>query len=315
HGLSLDAVRSMEVVTADGDVLTATADENPDLFWALRGGGGNFGVVTRFEYELYPVGPEVFALFVWYDAADAERVFRAVRESASRTSRDATLLPFVAEVPPISEFPETAWGDPAVAVLGCHLGDDDAVAEEFGPLRELADPVVDLSGPTSFVDLQSMLDADYPDGLRYYWKALYVDDLSDELVELLVRYGRTAPSPLSTVDVWPLGGAIDDPSPDETAFGHRGRPYLVTFEANWETPADDDANVAWAREGIAELRELGVAAGGYGNFPGFGEDPVRSLFGANYDRLAAVKAEYDPENLFRSNLNVEPAPDGASPPT
>ncbi|MFC4359636.1 FAD-binding oxidoreductase [Halobium salinum] len=313
YGLSLDNVRSFEVVTADGEVLTASNDDHEELFWALRGGGGNFGVVTRFEYDLHAVGPEVFGLFVWYHADDARTVLRGVDDWAPEATRDASVLPFLATVPELGEFPESTWGQPAVAVLGCHVGGTAAAEAEFERLRDLAEPVVDLSGPLPYVELQSMLDADYPDGLRYYWKALYVDELTAEVVDLLVRYGRSRPSALSTVDLWHLGGAIDDTPPDGTAFRHRGHPYLVTFEANWEESTDDDANVAWAREGIEELRSLPAVSGAYGNFPGFGEDPVRSLFGRNYDRLARVKAEYDPENVFRSNLNVEPAADDATP--
>jgi FAD/FMN-containing dehydrogenase len=157
-----------------------------------------------------------------------------------------------------------------------------------------------------FAELQSMLDEDYPDGLRYYWKSVFLEDLTDEVVDLLARYNESAPSELSTVDVWHLGGAVSDVPQTATAFWHRDKPFMLNFEANWGDAADDDANVAWAREGLAEIAALPAAAGRYGNFPGFGEDPATALFGENYERLVDVKTKYDPDNLFHLNQNVAP---------
>ncbi|KTG10202.1 FAD-linked oxidase [Haloprofundus marisrubri] len=311
YGLSLDNLTSAEVVTADGSVLTASDSENPDLFWAIRGGGGNFGVVTSFEYELHAVGPEVFGLFVWFHGDDATAALEAFREYSADASRKGTVLPFYATVPELDEFPEEAWGEPVVALLGCYDGSAEDAEAEFEALRTVAEPVVDFSGEMAYTDLQSMLDEDYPDGLRYYWKSSYVTELTDDVVDLLVRYGEERLSPLSTVDIWHLGGAISDVEPEETAFYHRDAPFMVTFEANWEDPDADDENVQWAKNGLAELREMPVASGAYGNFPGFGEDPARTLFGDNYDRLVEIKREYDPENVFRLNQNVVPdAPTG-----
>ncbi|WP_224336737.1 FAD-binding oxidoreductase [Haloprofundus halobius] len=311
YGLSLDSLTSVELVTADGSVLKASDDENPDLFWAVRGGGGNFGVVTSFEYELHAVGPAVFGLFVWFRGDDVTAALRAFRDYSAGASREASVLPFYATVPELDEFPEDAWGESAVAFLGCYDGSTEDAEAEFEALRTVADPLVDFSGVMAYTELQSMLDEDYPDGLRYYWKSSYVTDLTDEVLDLVVRYGEERPSPLSTVDIWHLGGAISDVAPDETAFWHRDAPFMVTFEANWEAPETDDANVAWARNGLAELREMDVAAGAYGNFPGFGEDPARTLFGDNYDRLVEIKTEYDPENVFRLNQNVVPKTESA----
>ncbi|QCJ48041.1 FAD-binding oxidoreductase [Haloprofundus sp. MHR1] len=308
YGLSLDNLVSVELVTADGSVVTASESANPDLFWAIRGGGGNFGVVTAFEYELHEVGPEVFGLFVWYHGDDAREALSAFRDYAADASRDGSVVPFYATVPELDEFPEEARGESAVVFLGCYDGPAEDAEAEFETLRTAVDPLVDFSGVMAYTALQSMLDEDYPDGLRYYWKASYVTELTDDVVDLVIRYGRESPSTLSTVDVWHLGGAISDVAPEETAFWHRDAPFMVTFEANWEDPETDDANVAWARNGLAELREMDVAAGAYGNFPGFGEDPARTLFGENYERLVEVKREYDPENVFRLNQNVAPKP-------
>ncbi|KAB1188014.1 MULTISPECIES: FAD-binding oxidoreductase [Haloferax] len=306
YGLSLDNLTSVEIVTADGVVRTASDEENTDLFWAIRGGGGNFGVVTNFEYKLHEVGPDVNMLFTWYGGDDVEDALRAFREYTTAASRDGSVVAFYAFVPEDETFPEESWGDPAIAMIGCYDGPTDEAEAEFRELRTVAEPIADMSGPIEYTALQTLLDEDYPDGLRYYWKAVYVEELTDDIVDLVVRYGADSPSHLSTVDVWHLGGAIGDVEPDATAFWHRTNDYMLTFEANWEDPAVDDENVAWVRNGIEELREMLVTTGGYGNFPGFGEDPSQTLFGDNYNRLVDVKTVYDPENLFKLNTNIEP---------
>ncbi|MCL7417105.1 MAG: FAD-binding oxidoreductase [Halalkalicoccus sp.] len=308
YGLSLDNLLSVDIVTADGAVRTASAEGNADLFWAVRGGGGNFGVVTSFEYALHEVGPEVYALFAWFHADDAKEVMDRYREWTATAPHEAGVLAFAAHVPDLEEFPEEHWGEPTVAMLGSYRGDPDDAEGVFESLGAGLTPLVDFSGPMAYTELQSMLDEDYPDGLRYYWKSVYLQAITDEVVDYVVRRGEESPSALSTVDLWHLGGAIGDVERDATAFWHRDKPYMITFEANWEDPADDDANVDWARDGIAETQELSVASGRYGNFPGMNEDPARALFGENYDRLVEIKSEYDPENLFRSNANVAPRP-------
>lgn len=306
YGLACDNVRSADVVTADGEVRTASADADSDLLWALKGGGGNFGVVTSLEYDLHPVGPEVFALFVWYHGDDGVEVLRGFRDWAADAPREASVLPFTAHVPDIEEFPEDAWGEPAVVFLGCYDGTEDDATETFDSLRELADPIVDLSAEMAYTELQQMLDEDYPDGMHYYWKSVFLTDLTDEVIDQLIDHGLASPSKLSTVDIWQLGGAIADPDQDDTPFWHRDKPYLLNYEANWEDPTDDDENVTWVREGIEKARELAVAGGQYGNFPGFNEDPAQMLFGDNYDRLTELKTRYDPDNLFRRNQNITP---------
>jgi FAD/FMN-containing dehydrogenase len=298
YGLAADNLRAVEIVTVDGRVHTASTVRNPDLFWAVRGGGGSVGVVTRFEFDCHAVGPEVETLFVWFHGDDTTAVFERFRAWAADAPRSAGVLPFTAHVPELDEFPEAQWGEPAVVLLGTSREDaDDRTAEDvLEPLRSAATPIADFGGPMAYENLQSMLDEDYPDGLRYYWKSVYLTGLTDEVIDLLIEYNEAAPSALSTVDVWQLGGAVSDVPQDATAFWHRDKPFMCTFEANWEAPADDDANVAWAREGLAAVSELDEAAGHYGNFPGFDEDPARLTYGENYERLAELKATYDPEN-------------------
>jgi FAD/FMN-containing dehydrogenase len=305
YGMSCDNLRAVEIVTADGEVRRASATENADLFWALRGGGGNFGVVTTFEFDLHPV-EEVFALFVWFPADEIDAVIGRFREWATDAPREANILPFHATVPALEEFPKAAWGVPAVVLYGGYLGSEADARESFAPLLSAAEPLVDLSGTVPYTELQTMLDEDYPDGLRYYWKSVYVSALDDAVIGLVKHFGEHCPSVLSTVDLWHLGGAIADVAPEETAIWHREEPYLLTFEANWEAPGDDDVNIQWARDGVAAARALPVASGEYGNFPGMNEDPARIVYGDNYERLVEVKTKYDPENVFRLNTNIEP---------
>ncbi|WP_338729080.1 FAD-binding oxidoreductase [Haladaptatus sp. DJG-WS-42] len=306
YGLACDNIVSVEIVTADGQVRTATVDQNDDLFWAIRGGGGNFGIVTSFEFRLYEVGPELPSLFVWYHGDDAVDVLKAYREYTKTASRDANTLAFTYAVPELAEFPKEAWGEPAVILFGAYDGPESDADAEFAPLKTLAAPIVDFSGTLPYVELQRLLDEDYPDGLRYYWKSVYLDDLTDEIIDHIVHTHGESPSSLSTVDVWHLGGAIADRDADETAFAHRDAPYMVTYEANWEDAAMDDANVAWGRTGISDLRQLEGVAGAYGNFPGFDEAPGDLLFGENYERLVEIKTTYDPTNLFKLNQNIVP---------
>lgn len=306
YGLSCDNLVSADVVTADGRLLTASDKRNEDLFWALRGGGGNFGVVTSLEYRLHEVGPEISVLFVWHYGDVAAEALRQFRDYAPSASREASVLPFFGFVPEMEEFPEANWGEPAIIFLGCHAGRPAQAEEDFRPLRSLAEPLADLSGRMTYTDLQSLLDPDYPDGRRYYWKAVYLDELTDDVVELIARHGAASPSPLSTVDLWHLGGAISDLAQRDTAFWHRDKAYMLTFEANWDDLQGDEANIAWVRDGVAAARELPGTSGGYGNFPGLQEDPARTIFGGNYDRLVEVKRRFDPENLFRHNTNVRP---------
>jgi FAD/FMN-containing dehydrogenase len=301
HGLSSDNVVSLEVVMADGSVQTASAEENVDLFWALRGGGGRLGVVTSFEYRLHPVGPQVFACFVLYPGERAEEVLRFCDEHTSRGD-DVSPLGVLGHVPATGDFPEAAHGLPYAALIAVHPGDADEGARALAPLRELGDPLADLSGPMPYVEAQKILDEDYPDGWRYYWKSAGLPELGSKVIDLLSAQARAAPSHHSTVDVWFNGGAMGRVEAAATAFGARP-PYLIGVEANWESghEAEDAANVAWARETIERLRPFSTG-GAYLNFPGLfeeGDELLRASFGdANYARLQEVTRRLDPERLF-----------------
>ena len=308
HGLSCDNLVSAQVVTADGSLVTASDSENEDLFWALRGGGGNFGVVTSFEYRLHPVGPEVFVCFVFYRAADAKEVLQSCERYLSEAPEDVSPLAFLGHVPEAEDFRSEAHGEPFVALLALHPGDPAEGEAVLRALREIADPISDLSATMPYTEAQAFLDEDYPDGWRYYWKSVNVPELSDELIERLAEHNAAAPSPRSTIDIWYQGGAMARIGEAETAFANRGEPYLLGLEANWEEEHASAENVAWVRDVFADLRSFS-SGGVYLNFPGLleeGEQLLREGYGENYERLAEIKAKYDPGNLFRLNANIEP---------
>jgi FAD/FMN-containing dehydrogenase len=310
HGLACDNLRSADVVTADGDQVVAAADRNPDLFWALRGGGGNVGVVTSFEFDLHPVGPEVAALDVWYPGDVAEAVLRRYREWATDAPTAITASPYFGVVPPDDAFPAATHGDLALGIVGAHAGDPGPGLDALAPLRTLADPLVDHSRTTRYLDLQSMYDGDFPHGRQYYWLSTYVDGLPDDVIDRLRERAAAAPSPLSSVVVWPMGGAVNVPDTDATAFAYRDAAYVLNFEACWDDPLAARENVEWARDAVESLRETAGAEGVNTNFAGFdvgSADAARAAYGPNLERLRQVKAEWDPENVFSLNQNVRPA--------
>jgi FAD/FMN-containing dehydrogenase len=308
HGLSCDNLLSAEIVTADGNLLTASESENADLFWAIRGGGGNFGVVTSFEYRLHPVGPEVFLCFILYPAQRARDVLRACDRYLSEAPEDIAPLGVLGRVPEAEEFPPQSRGEPYVALLGLHPGDPAEGEQVLGPLRYIGEPIADLSGTMPYVEAQAVLDEDYPDGWRYYWKSVNVAELSDDVIDRLTERAAAAPSSHSTIDVWYQGGAIARVSEEATAFANRRAPYLLGIEGNWDEQARSEENVSWVRDTYAEMHSLSDG-GIYLNFPGFleeGDQLLREGYGQNYERLVDVKTKYDPTNLFRLNANIEP---------
>ncbi|HKJ58921.1 MAG TPA: BBE domain-containing protein, partial [Halobacteriales archaeon] len=309
YGLSCDNLRSVELVTADGDFVTASAEENAALFWAIRGGGGGFGVVTTFEFDLHPVGPEVASCLVFYAADDLPEVLAGFRAYVADAPDAVSALTFSGELPEEALFDGETLRADKIAVLGCYAGPVEQGERALAPLRELAEPLADESGPIPYVELQRMLDADYPDGMRYYWKSLYLEGLSEAAIDRIAYWTDAAPSPLSTVDVWQLGGAIDRVDADASAFPARDAPFLLGVEANWEDPAADEANVRWVRECLDDMREFSDGST-YLNFPGFheeGEEMLRTTFGSAYERLEGVKAEYDPAGLFDPGRSASPA--------
>jgi len=308
-GLSCDNLLAADVVTAGGELLHADRDRNSDLLWALRGGGGNFGVVTSLEYELHPIGPEVFMVVTLYPADAGREALPAFGAFMADAPNELMAIAIYWSAPHDEPVPSRWQGQPVFAVAGCWSGAPEQAEEAVRPLRELAEPVVDMSGQMPFVMAQQLFDPEYPDGRRYYWKSTYLAELDDSTCKLLDRYAASRPSPLSSIDVWALGGAMREQPAGGSAFARREAPLLIGLEANWDDPGADEDNLRWARDLYGELSERS-RDGAYLNFAGFGEEGeelLRASFGDNYERLKEVKSKYDPENVFRSNLNIPPA--------
>jgi FAD/FMN-containing dehydrogenase len=308
-GMTVDNLLSAEVVLADGRIVSASADEHPDLYWALRGGGGNFGVVTTFELQLHDLGPEVFALNVAYPIEDAERVLPAWRDAVADAPDELSTAGLIWSLPHVDELPEPLRGRPYVGVAGMWAGDADDGDRATRALRELATPLVDMSARIDYLDLQRSLDPVFPPSLRYYWKALYLDGLSDDAIATTVDWSERRPSNDTLVIIRHVGGAISRVGTDETAFGDRSSEWMLSVDATWRDPADDGRNIEWTRAFWDAARPFSHGKT-YFNFPGLLEDgdaAVRTSYGANHDRLARIKAAYDPENVFRLNQNIRPA--------
>jgi FAD/FMN-containing dehydrogenase len=309
-GLSSDSLVAADVVTSDGRLVHTSANNEPELLWALQGGGGNFGVVTSFEFQAHEVGPAVAFALLFHAGADAAAALRGFRVWAAGAPDEISAFAILGVIPAMEQIPEEHQGQPGLIVAAMHAGAPDVGEPALQPLRAIGTPVADLTATTSYLEVQRFFDEDYPaHELRYYWKSRYLAELGDDAIDRLVALNERAPSPHSTLDLWQLGGALSRVAPEATAFGDRSAPFLLGIEANWEEAADDEANLAWARE-VFEVTEPYATRGAYLNFPGFyeeGQQAVRDTFGANLDRLMAVKAAYDPTNLFRLNANIPPA--------
>jgi len=311
YGMACDALLSVDIVTADGKLLHASKTKNPDLFWGIRGGGGNFGIVTSFEFELYPVGPTVTLCAPFYAIDDnCDDLVRAWRDFMSSAAEDITSNCLFWSVPTHPNFPEELHGIPVVIPAVIHIGDPEGAAESLQPMRELGEPILDLSGPIPYVDLQTAFDPLFVKGERQnYWKSLYLDSLDDDTIERVVRRARNRPDPWSLIALWHLGGAMNRVAADDTALGERSANYLYSLDSSWTDPADNDMAIAWTREAWAEMKPFS-RGGSYLNFPGQGEEGeamLRASYGSkNYDRLVQLKNRYDPDNRFRLNQNIAP---------
>jgi hypothetical protein len=306
YGMSCDNLISADVVAADGRLLKTSAKENSDLFWALRGGGWDMGVVTSFEYQARPLPPEVFFAFVMYAIEDGQQVLGGFREFVASAPDEISPIAIIWTFSESEAFPRELWGRQFVGVAGPYLGAVEDGERVTRPLRELATPLLDMSSPMPYLAVQHLFDEDYPVGGRYYWKSSYLRALDDGAIDSILDLGQRRPSALSSLDIWALGGAIGRVGADETPIGHRHAAYLVGIEANWREPAADAANKAWSREVAAALAPFSTG-GAYLNF----EDPheagaTASSHGPNFDRLVAVKRRYDPGGLFRSTRALTP---------
>ncbi len=306
HGLTIDNLISVDVVTAEGDFLVASEDENADLFWGIRGGGGNFGVVTSFEYRLHPVGPTVLAGPIFFPMEDAPEVIRFYREYIQTVPDEFMSILNLRRAPAVPFLPEHLHGVPVVAVVVCYAGSVEEGQEVVRPLKEFRTPVVDLCVPKPYLVHQSMFDPTVPHGWHYYWKSTELVGVTDEVVDELVAHSSRITSPLSYTVIFQLGGAVSRVGEDETAYSHRDLGHNVNINAIWTEgdPAAGD-HVRWARAFWSGLEPYGSGAV-YMNFLGDeGEQRVRAAYGeTKYERLVALKDRYDPTNFFRVNQNI-----------
>jgi FAD/FMN-containing dehydrogenase len=308
-GMTIDNLVSAEVVLADGGRVRASADEHPDLYWALRGGGGNFGVVTSFELRLHPLGPEVYAVNVAYPVADAERVLAGWRDAVAGAPDELSTAGLIWSLPAVEALPAPLRGLPYAGVAGMWAGDPEAGERATRALRELATPLLDMSGPVGYQDFQRSLDPFFPAGARRYWKALYLDGFSDATIATTVDRSLRRPSDDTLVIVRHCGGAMARVGAGETAFGDRSSEWMLSIDSSWTDPADDADNVAYTRA-FWDAASPFSDGKTYFNFPGLleeGDAAVRDSYGANHARLTRVKAAYDPHNTFRVTQNIRPA--------
>jgi hypothetical protein len=303
YGLACDNLRAAQVATADGDLI----DADESLLWGLRGGGGNFGVVTRFEFDLHSVSTILGGLLMFpFDRG--EEVLRAFRDWAVDAPNDASMLAAINSAPPEPFVPDEFVGQKVVALLGCWCGDLTEGAAAVAPLRDLG-PIVDLFGPMPYPALQGMLDAGAPYGLRNYFRGGYVADLGDDVIAAVLDHGARMASPMSQIHFHHMGGAVGELGISTSSFSGRAAGYTYNLIGTWTDPAEDDVHIAGVRAVSEALAPLSLS-GTYVNFsPDGAADPVRGAYGDEiYDRLARLKREYDPHNLFRRNQNVLPAP-------
>jgi FAD/FMN-containing dehydrogenase len=306
YGLSLDNLLSVDMVLADGSYVTASADDHPDLFWAVRGGGGNFGVVTSFVFRLHEIST-VYGGPIFWPLDQAKELLAFWRDYITNAPRDINGWFGFVTVPPVPLFPEQFHLKKMCVIVWCYTGPLDQAEKRFAPIRAFGTPAIDAAGPIPWPVLQSLFDGLYPPGLQWYWKADFFNDLSDQAIELHTKYAEQLPTMHSTMHLYPISGAVHDVGKDETAFNFRDANFAEVMVGVDPDPANNERMIAWARNYWTALHPYS-AGGGYINMiMDEGQDLVRAAYGENYDRLAQIKAKYDPDNLFRVNQNIIPA--------
>jgi FAD/FMN-containing dehydrogenase len=306
HGLTVDNLLAVELVTADGERLRVDAASEPELFWGLRGGGGNFGVATAFEYRLHPVGPLVLGGPMFWGLDDAPAVLRVLRELAPAAPDELGISISIMPAPPMPFLAPEQFGKPVIGLVLAWMGDFAAGERAIAPLREVGRPLADVVRPVPYLALQSMLDGGAPHGRHYYWKAHRLPALSDATIDVFCERASAFTSPFAQINGWAVGGAVSRVDPGATAVGERETGFELSFAVGWP-PSDPDGerHRAWSRAGWEALR--GESAGIYANFiSDEGSAGVEAAYGARLARLTAVKDRYDPDNVFRHNANIPP---------
>lgn len=306
-GWTCDGVLSMDLVTADGRVIRASEASSDDLFWALRGGGGNFGVVTSFEYELHPVGPEVVGGVIAWPAEDAPAVLEMYRTLTAQASPELTCAALLRLAPPAPWLPKQIHGRPIVALAVCHTGPVTDAEREVARIKAFGSPVGDIVQRRPYVSQQALLDATQPKGRRYYWKSEFLPAIDSKLLASFMEHARRIVSPHSAIVLFPVDGALNRLPTDHSAIGNRNAAWILNITASWEEAGHDTPNIEWARTAWRDMRRFSTG-GTYVNFltEEEGDERIHAAYGENYPRLVAVKRKWDPDNLFRMNKNIAP---------
>ncbi|MGH2687843.1 MAG: FAD-binding oxidoreductase, partial [Actinomycetota bacterium] len=305
-GWTVDNLEEVEIVTADGTVRRAAAGEHEDLFWAVRGGGGNFGVVTRFTFRLHEVGPEMTGGLIVWEAERAEDVLARYREVSEAAPRELTLAVTMRLAPDAPFIPQAWHGKLVIGMLACHTGN--SPEKDLAPIRAFGNPIADVIVRKRYVEQQSMLDATQPKGMHYYWKSEFLPGLSDELLETYRQQAAAVASPMSQAVIFQLGGALADQDPGATSFANRDASYIFIAQGSWSPSSPGaDHHLAWVLTAWGHVRPHSTG-GNYVNVQTFDEDDsrVREAYGDGLGRLATIKSAYDPDNLFRVNRNIRP---------
>ena len=309
HGLAIDNLLSVDMVTANGEFITASADENPELFWGVRGGGGNFGVVTSFLFKTHDVGPDVAFIAVWYPVDNAKELLLKWQDYMNNAPEEFSCNAMFWSVPPIPDIPEELHNKRALIFGGVHCGDLEEGLKVIQPLRELGTPLLDMSGPTPWSGVQTGFDGFFPTGGRYYYfKSSYLQAMDEETIDALLPNATNPPVPPILLALWHYGGKMQRVGDTDTPFMGRKAPFLFSIDCIWDDVNDSDKVVNYARNFLKEMEPYS-GNGLYVNFAGLGEEGnelVRAAYGDNYDRLVKLKNKYDPTNQFRLNQNIKP---------
>lgn len=304
-GMTVDNLVAADVVTADGNMVRASAQENPDLFWALRGGGGNFGIVTGFEYRLHALGPEVMSGLVVHPFADAPQVLRQYREIVASAPDEMTAWVVLRKAPPLPFLPQEWHGKEVMVLAACYAGPMADGEKALAALRKIGKPIVDVISPHPFAGWQQAFDPLLTPGARNYWKSHDFKALPNELIDTLVDHVGRLPSPECEVFIGNLGGAMGRVAPDATAYAGRGANFVMNVHTRWQDKSEDAKCIAWARDLFAATKPHAMGTV-YVNFLSDEGENLEATYGPNYDRLAKIKAKYDPDNVFRVNQNIAP---------
>lgn len=306
HGLALDNLISAEVVTARGELVQASKNENPDLYWAIRGGGGNFGIVTSFQFQLHKTGPQIMAGQIVHPIDKAADTLRFYREFMNSASDEMACYAFFLNVPPIDAFSEELHGKSAISLVLAHTGDEETAKQELQPILDFGDPILSAVQPMPYTTAQTMFDEGMTKGNRWYSKAHLLNTLTNDAIDTILQYTKKIPGPFSVAYLEPLGGAINRIKANETAFPHRNSAYSFHIFAGWSTPGNDTEPIKWAKEFHQAMIPY-TNGGAYVNLLGYDDkDRISGAYTSNHKKLREIKKKWDPENLFRSNHNIKP---------